>query len=114
MASGLAEISLDKTATIRPDKNEPVVVKNLQYWFSTSNDGFVLAYSTHHFNGADGNPKYSYEKRNGFTIAWTRKARSRRRRRPRSRRPSDLDVEGGRATARFSLVGPCTIVTEEP
>ena len=57
----------------RPDKNEPVVVKNLQYWFSTSNGGFVLAYSTHHFDGADGNPKYSYKNRNGFTIAWTAK-----------------------------------------
>jgi hypothetical protein len=73
MASGMAEISLDKTATNRPDKNEPVVIKNLQYWFSTSNGGFVLAPSTHHFNGSDGNPKYSYEKRNGFTIAWTAK-----------------------------------------
>jgi hypothetical protein len=73
MASGMAEISLDKTATNRPDKSEPVVVKNLQYWFSTSNGGFVLAPSTHRFNGADGNPKYSYEKRNGFTIAWTAK-----------------------------------------
>ncbi len=34
MASGLAEISLDKTSTLRPDKKDPVVVKNLQYWFS--------------------------------------------------------------------------------
>jgi hypothetical protein len=73
MASGMAEISLDKTATNRPDKNEPVVVKNLQYWFSTSNGGFVLAPSAHKFNGADGNPKWSYEKRNGFTIQWTAK-----------------------------------------
>jgi hypothetical protein len=73
MASGLAEISLDKSATSRPDKNAPVSIKNLQYWFSTSNEGFNLAYSTHHFNGADGDPKYSYEKRNGFTIAWTAK-----------------------------------------
>jgi hypothetical protein len=73
MASGLSEISLDKTATLRPDKSTPVVIKNLQYWFSTSNEGFVLAYSKHHFNGADGNPKFSYEKRNGFTIAWTAK-----------------------------------------
>jgi Protein of unknown function (DUF1326) len=71
MASGMAEISLDKTATNRPDKSEPVVIKNLQYWFTTSNGGFVLAPSTHRFNGADGNPKYSYENRNGFTIAWT-------------------------------------------
>ena len=73
MASGLAEISLDKSATLRPDKSTPVVVKNLQYWFSTSNGGFVLAPSSHKFDGADGNPKWSYEKRNGFTIAWTAK-----------------------------------------
>jgi len=73
MASGMSEISLDKTATNRPDKNEPVVINNLQYWFSTSNGGFVLAPSTHKFDGADGNPKWSYEKRNGFTIAWTAK-----------------------------------------
>ena len=73
MASGMAEITLDKTSTMRPDKNEPSVIKNLQYWFSTSNEGFVLAYSKHNFNGADGNPKFSYEKRNGFTIAWTAK-----------------------------------------
>jgi hypothetical protein len=73
MASGMAEIALDKTSTMRPDKKEPVVVKNLQYWFSTSNEGFVLAYSKHHFKGADGNPSYDYDKRNGFTIAWTAK-----------------------------------------
>ncbi len=73
MASGMAEIALDKTSTLRPDKNEPVVVKNLQYWFSNTNEGFVLAHSTHRFEGADGNPKYSYAKRNGFTIAWTAK-----------------------------------------
>jgi len=73
MASGLAEISLDKSATNRPDKDAPASIKNLQYWFSTSNDGFNLAYSTHHFNGADGDPKFSYEKRNGFTIAWKAK-----------------------------------------
>jgi len=73
MASGLAEISLDKTATNRPDKSSPVVIKNLQYWFSSSNDGFVLAPSKHHFDGDDGNPKYSYENRNGFTITWTAK-----------------------------------------
>jgi Protein of unknown function (DUF1326) len=73
MASGMSEISIDKSATLRPDKKEPVVVKNLQYWFSTSNDGFVLGYATHHFNGTEGFPKYSWEKRNGFTIAWTAK-----------------------------------------
>jgi hypothetical protein len=70
MASGMGEIKLDKTSTLRPDKTQPVVVKNLQYWFSNSNDGFVLAHSTHHFNGE---PKFSLEKRNGFNIAWTAK-----------------------------------------
>ena len=25
------------------------------------------------FDGADGDPKFAYEKRNGFTIAWTAK-----------------------------------------
>jgi hypothetical protein len=75
MASGLAEITVDKSATLRPDKNTPVVVKNLQYWFSGANDGFVLGYGTHHFDGdaAASAPKFSHEKRNGFTIAWTAK-----------------------------------------
>ena len=73
MASGMAEISLDKQSTLRPDKAQPVVVKNLQYWFSNSNDGFVLAYSTHNFGGYEGTPKFSQQKKNGFTIAWTAK-----------------------------------------
>lgn len=68
MASGMGEITLDKTTG--PDKTHPTVVKNLQYWFSSSNDGFVLAYSTHHFNGET---RFSQEHRNGFTIAWTAK-----------------------------------------
>ncbi len=65
MASGMAEIKLDKA--LGPDQKTPTVVKNLQYWFSNSNDGFALAYSTHHF---DGDPKFSEEHKNGFTIAW--------------------------------------------
>jgi uncharacterized protein DUF1326 len=75
MASGLAEISLDKSATLRPEKNTPVVVKNLQYWFSNSNDGFNLGYGTHYFGGdkAADAPKFDWQKRNGFTIAWTAK-----------------------------------------
>jgi hypothetical protein len=68
MASGMAEIKLDMTAG--PDKKAPSVVKNLQYWFSTSNDGFVLAYSTHHW---DGENKFQQEHKNGFTISWTAK-----------------------------------------
>jgi hypothetical protein len=66
MGSGMAEISLEKT--VGPDKDTPTVVKNLQYWWTTSNDGFVLAKSTHHFDGAT---KFSHKSRNGFNIAWT-------------------------------------------
>lgn len=68
LASGYADIRLDKA--VGPNKTAPTVVKNLQYWFSTANEGFNLAYSTHHFNGEN---KFSHEKRNGFTIAWTAK-----------------------------------------
>ena len=68
MASGYANIRLDKA--LGPDKSTPSVVKNLQYWFSNSNDGFNLAYSTHDFKGEN---KFSHEHRNGFTIAWTAK-----------------------------------------
>jgi len=67
MASGMAEIKLDKTAG--PNKT-PTVVENLQYWWSASNEGFVLAYSTHNFNG---DTKFSHERRNGFNITWTAK-----------------------------------------
>jgi uncharacterized protein DUF1326 len=70
LASGMGEISLDKTAVMRPDSATPAVIKNLQYWFSTSNDGFVLAPSTHKYNGT---PSYNLENKNGFTIAWTAK-----------------------------------------
>ncbi|MEO8190590.1 MAG: DUF1326 domain-containing protein [Acidobacteriota bacterium] len=65
LGSGLASVRLDKA--LGSDKATPTVVGNLQYWFSNSNDGFHLAYGTHHF---DGEKKFSYEKRNGFTIAW--------------------------------------------
>lgn len=66
MASGMGEITLDKTSG--PNETSPTVVKNLQYWFSNSNDGFVLAYSKHHF---DGENKFSQEHKNGFNITWT-------------------------------------------
>jgi hypothetical protein len=68
MGSGMAEITLDKTAG--PDKTSPTVIKNLQYWFTNSNDGFVLAYSKHHF---DGDNKFSQDHKNGFNITWTAK-----------------------------------------
>jgi hypothetical protein len=68
MGSGMAEITLDRATG--PDKKSPSIVKNLQYWFSTSNDGFALAYSRHHW---DGENKFKEEHKNGFTIAWTAK-----------------------------------------
>jgi len=67
MGSGMAEITLEKA--MGPDKT-PTVVKNLQYWWSTSNNGFVLARSTHHF---DGEPAFSEQGKNGFNITWTAK-----------------------------------------
>jgi hypothetical protein len=70
LASGIGEISLDKNATMRPDATIPTVIKNLSYWFSTSNEGFVLAPSTHKFNGAT---SFAHQNKNGFTIAWTAK-----------------------------------------
>ena len=70
MASGMAEITLDKQSTMRPDKAAPAVIKNLQYWFTNSNEGFVLAYSTHNFNG---DTKFDQKGKNGFTITWTAK-----------------------------------------
>ena len=68
MASGMAEIKLDKTTG--PNNTTPTVIKNLQYWFTGSNEGFVLAFSKHHF---DGETKFSQDHKNGFTIAWTAK-----------------------------------------
>jgi hypothetical protein len=70
MASGMAEIKLDKTTG--PNKTTPSVIKNLQYWFSSSNEGFVLAFSKHHF---DGETKFAQDHKNGFTIAWTVKGK---------------------------------------
>jgi hypothetical protein len=70
LSSGLAEITLDKRSAMGPDKATPAVIKNLQYWFSDSNEGFVLAYSTHSFNG---DTKFDHQKKNGFTITWTAK-----------------------------------------
>ncbi|MBI5706583.1 MAG: DUF1326 domain-containing protein [Armatimonadetes bacterium] len=45
---------------------KPSVIKNLVYWGAHKNDGFELAYSTHHYkgNGYD----YSHKNKNGFFI----------------------------------------------
>lgn len=48
------------------DDGKQVVIKNLKYWGAKKNNGFELAYGTHHYkgNGHD----YSHENRNGFFI----------------------------------------------
>ncbi|MEE8138930.1 MAG: hypothetical protein V3T81_08710, partial [Thermoanaerobaculia bacterium] len=62
LASGLAEIHLDK---VLDPRGEQAVVMNTPYWASNSNTGFRLAHSTHHY---DVDPSYRFEKRNGFVI----------------------------------------------
>lgn len=63
MASGMAEIKLEKVFDAHGHQS---IVSNTAYWATDSNNGFELAYATHHY---DGEPKsYKYEKRNGFTI----------------------------------------------
>lgn len=62
MASGTAEVQLER---VRDPNGEQAIVLNTPYWGTDSNDGFELAYSTHEFNGE---PSFSFEKRNGFII----------------------------------------------
>jgi hypothetical protein len=66
LKSGRAEIEL--TPWKGPNAKEPTVLKNVQYWGSSSNEGFVLAKSNHRF---DGGVKFSHKEKNGFTIRWT-------------------------------------------
>lgn len=66
MKSGKADINLAMWKGAK--STEPTVLKNVQYWGTNSNEGFVLAKSTHHF---DGDVKFSHKDSNGFTIRWT-------------------------------------------
>ncbi len=63
MASGMAEVELRKV--LDKDGNQ-AKVSNTGYWFSDSNEGFLLAHSTHHFNGEK--YQYEYDNHNGFMI----------------------------------------------
>lgn len=58
-----AEVKL--VGTKGPD-GKPSVLKNVKYWGAQKNDGFVLAYGTHHYkgNGYD----YEHKNKNGFFI----------------------------------------------
>jgi hypothetical protein len=68
MKSGKGEISLAMWKG--PDAKQSTVLKNVQYWGTNSNEGFVLAKSKHHFDG-EGSSKFDYDEKNGFTIRWT-------------------------------------------
>ncbi len=62
MTSGLAEVELRKVLNEGGDQAK---VLNTQYWGSDSNEGFLLAHSTHHFHGET---SYEYDNHNGFLI----------------------------------------------
>ena len=63
LGSGLADIQLAKV--IDAD-GQQAVVKNTAYWAANSTESFLLAHSTHHFDGED--HASSYEGRNGFMV----------------------------------------------
>ena len=63
MASGMAAVELRKV--LDADGNQATVL-NTGYWGSDSNEGFLLAHSTHHFHGEA--QSYEYGNHNGFMI----------------------------------------------
>ena len=64
LGSGMGEVTL-KRGNWEATKM-PTVIKGLKYFAADSNDGFVLAKSTHYFHGED--LKFDLEERNGFFI----------------------------------------------
>jgi hypothetical protein len=64
MGSGMGEVTL-KRGNWEATKM-PAVLKGVKYFGADSNDGFVLARSTHYFHGDD--LKFDLEERNGFFI----------------------------------------------
>ncbi len=63
LGNGQGEVSLKGVKG--PDGSE-TVINNLKYWGAQKNDGFHLAYGTHHYKGHGYN--YSYKNMNGFFI----------------------------------------------
>jgi hypothetical protein len=51
---------------IKGANGKQTVVNNIQYWAAQKNNGFELAYGTHHYKGNGVN--YSHENRNGFFV----------------------------------------------
>lgn len=69
LASGMAEIHLQK---VIDEQGKQATVLNTPYWNADSNTGFLLAHSTHHYQG---DPSFEFENRNGFMITVTTKDR---------------------------------------
>jgi len=63
LGSGLADIQLAKVIDAA---GQQAVVHNTAYWAANSTESFLLAHSTHHFDGED--HAFSYEGRNGFMV----------------------------------------------
>ncbi|MBI5837464.1 MAG: DUF1326 domain-containing protein [Candidatus Eisenbacteria bacterium] len=66
-ADGSAHVELTFIPASKPGNH--VVLANQQYWGSSGNEGFVLAFSKHGYKGVDENHSYDFQdNRNGFTI----------------------------------------------
>ncbi len=63
LGNGEAEIKLDM---IKDRAGKQVVVNNLNYFGPTSNKGFYLGYSNHHYEGHE--KKFEHQHNNGFLI----------------------------------------------
>lgn len=63
LGKGEAEIKLDM---IKDKHGKLVTVRNLNYWGANSNKGFVLGYSTHHYEG--NGKEFDWVHKNGFLI----------------------------------------------
>jgi hypothetical protein len=51
---------------VKDRDGQPTVIKNLNYWGAQKNEGFYLAYGTHHYKG--NGYEYSHKRMNGFFI----------------------------------------------
>ena len=64
-----AEVQLDASTLSRDSKSAPMVLKNLKYWGSARNDGFVLMPNTVEALRTGDKP-YEFQGTNGFMITF--------------------------------------------
>ena len=64
LGDGQGEVSL--SVVTGNDGKSPVVIKNLTFWGSKKNNGFVMAKSKHHYKGHE--LDFAFEDANGFLI----------------------------------------------